>query len=208
MIPSEAKDSWNNFVERHNNILIDHQHQFKEHGIIVIDSSLDSITSWDDNDTADERRRELKRDKHKQNKKESKEQSKKDNYVSWPSWRQKELEKEEKKDMKEEKEKAKKDRKKAKKERKHIIEELLSDPGIQEDTMHGLMIDAGSTGSRMHVYEFKKRVLEGEREIADAVSVSQVFHFPMCFTGIIRVGTQMYSYSQSYESFSIFRGEN
>ena len=37
---------------------------------------------------------------------------------------------------------------------------------------HGLMIDAGSTGSRMHVYEFDKRVLEGEKEISEAVSVS------------------------------------
>lgn len=178
MIPFEAKDSWNNFVERNNNIpIID---QFKEHEIIIIDSTnLDGITStsWDDEDTPNARRRVLKRHEQKESKESKEQTNKKDNFVSWPSWRQKELEIEEKKETKEEKLKAKKDEKKEKKKRNHMIEKLLSDPGIQEDTMHGLMIDAGSTGSRMHVYEFKKRVLEGEREIADAVSVSQVFNF-------------------------------
>lgn len=57
--------------------------------------------------------------------------------------------------------------------RKEKLKKLLADPGIQVDTMHGLMIDAGSTGSRMHVYEFQKRVLKGEREISEAVSVSK-----------------------------------
>lgn len=56
------------------------------------------------------------------------------------------------------------------KKRRKKLDELLNDPGIQVDTMHGLIIDAGSTGSRMHVYEFKKRVLEGEKEISEAVS--------------------------------------
>ncbi len=41
-----------------------------------------------------------------------------------------------------------------------------------EKKKHGLMIDAGSTGSRMHVYEFEKRVLEGRKEITEVVSVS------------------------------------
>ena len=49
---------------------------------------------------------------------------------------------------------------------------LLSDT---RTTKHGLMIDAGSSGSRMHVYEFDNRVLEGEKEISDAVSVSDVW---------------------------------
>ena len=33
-----------------------------------------------------------------------------------------------------------------------------------------MMIDAGSSGSRMHVYEFHSRVLRGKKEITEAVS--------------------------------------
>jgi len=54
--------------------------------------------------------------------------------------------------------------------RKKKLEDLWYDPGIKIDTMHGMMIDAGSSGSRMHIYEFQPRILEGKREIAQAVS--------------------------------------
>jgi len=50
------------------------------------------------------------------------------------------------------------------------LDDLYSDPGIKHDSMHGMMIDAGSSGSRMHVYEFNARVLEGRKETSEAVS--------------------------------------
>ncbi len=54
--------------------------------------------------------------------------------------------------------------------RKQKLKDLWYDPGIKIDTMHGMMIDAGSSGSRMHIYEFQPRILEGKRDIAQAVS--------------------------------------
>mmetsp|Transcript_9869 Transcript_9869/g.14837 ORF Transcript_9869/g.14837 Transcript_9869/m.14837 type:complete len:632 (-) Transcript_9869:78-1973(-) len=57
-----------------------------------------------------------------------------------------------------------------KKKHKKKVQEIYLDPGIQLDTMHGMMIDAGSSGSRMHVYEFAPRVLEGKKDISEAVA--------------------------------------
>jgi hypothetical protein len=48
---------------------------------------------------------------------------------------------------------------KAAKKRQRRYQELYSNSGIESQSVHGLMIDAGSTGSRMHVYEFEPRVL-------------------------------------------------
>lgn len=48
--------------------------------------------------------------------------------------------------------------------------ELWRDSGIQEDTVHGMMIDAGSGGSRMHVFEWNPRVLANAYEVAAAVA--------------------------------------
>ena len=42
-------------------------------------------------------------------------------------------------------------------------------PSIQETTQHGMMIDAGSQGSRLHVYEFSPRILEHGHDIRLAV---------------------------------------
>lgn len=50
-------------------------------------------------------------------------------------------------------------------------------PAIEHDTQHALMIDAGSQGTRIHVYEFEARVLSSHREIKDAVT-GRLLSFP------------------------------
>jgi GDA1/CD39 (nucleoside phosphatase) family. len=57
-----------------------------------------------------------------------------------------------------------------KKKREKKLKKLYDDSGIKVGTMHGMMIDAGSSGSRMHVYEFEPRVLHGQRETSLAVA--------------------------------------
>jgi len=60
---------------------------------------------------------------------------------------------------------------KAAKKRQSRYQELYAtNLGIGSQSVHGLMIDAGSTGSRMHVYEFEPRVLMNKYEVAQAVS--------------------------------------
>lgn len=63
-----------------------------------------------------------------------------------------------------------KHRRHKRKKRKEALKELWKHPGVGESTVHGLMIDAGSTGSRMHVYEWAPRILENEDDIQLAVS--------------------------------------
>lgn len=60
-------------------------------------------------------------------------------------------------------------KKKMKKHRKHV-QELYANPGIGQQTAHGLMIDAGSTGSRLHIFEWEPRVLRNNDDIQAAVS--------------------------------------
>lgn len=61
---------------------------------------------------------------------------------------------------------------KARAARKHRkrMKKLYSDSGIKDYTQHGLMIDAGSTGSRMHLFEWEPRVLHDSHEVQEAVS--------------------------------------
>jgi GDA1/CD39 (nucleoside phosphatase) family len=43
-------------------------------------------------------------------------------------------------------------------------------PPPESDTMHALMIDAGSQGTRIHIYEFKRRVLYTPEELTEALN--------------------------------------
>ncbi|CAB9508558.1 Ectonucleoside triphosphate diphosphohydrolase [Seminavis robusta] len=64
---------------------------------------------------------------------------------------------------------AKKRRKNEKKRAKRLAD-LYADPGIQEQTTHGMVIDAGSSGSRLHLYEWEPRVLRDAKDVEAAVS--------------------------------------
>lgn len=43
-------------------------------------------------------------------------------------------------------------------------------PEPRSNTIHGLMIDAGSQGTRIHLYEFERRVLHHTKEVEDALN--------------------------------------
>jgi Golgi nucleoside diphosphatase len=65
------------------------------------------------------------------------------------------------------KDRAQKERKK----HKELLKDLWSDPGtMDEESVHGLMVDAGSTGSRLHIYEWEPRVLRSDQDVSAAVS--------------------------------------
>ncbi|KAG7356578.1 GDA1/CD39 nucleoside phosphatase family protein [Nitzschia inconspicua] len=59
---------------------------------------------------------------------------------------------------------------KAEKAHKKRMKELYTNSGIARDTVHGFMIDAGSTGSRIHLFEWEPRVLHSHRDVQDALS--------------------------------------
>eukprot|EP01082_Thalassiosira_pseudonana_P002328 g2037.t1 g2037 contig11:581154-583564(+) len=62
-----------------------------------------------------------------------------------------------------------KSREKEERKRRKRYDEVYRNPGIGKESVHGLMIDAGSTGSRMHVYEFEPRILANKNEVEMAV---------------------------------------
>lgn len=107
--------------------------------------------------------------------------------------------KDEKKKQKEEKKMIRKEEKQKKK-REEELKELLENSGIELHTMHGMMIDAGSSGSRLHVYEFQPRVLRGRKETELAVSGKKLSYPGTVsrWTDRLRPGiAQLASYSDS-----------
>lgn len=74
-------------------------------------------------------------------------------------------------------EKKEKATKKSHKKHKKNLKLLRDSSGIRESTIHGMMIDAGSTGSRLHVYEFEPRVLNSVEEI-ELVVAGEELTFP------------------------------
>lgn len=60
------------------------------------------------------------------------------------------------------------------KQHEETLKEVWANPGVRSETTHGLMIDAGSTGSRMHVFEWAPRVLSSQADIELAVSGSKL----------------------------------
>jgi|UniRef100_A0A8J9TG60 Golgi nucleoside diphosphatase len=63
-------------------------------------------------------------------------------------------------------------KKRIKKLRRHekMLNEMYANTAVDISTVHGFMIDAGSTGSRMHIYEWEPRVLRDADDIQAAVS--------------------------------------
>jgi hypothetical protein len=95
----------------------------------------------------------------------------------------------------EEKEKAEENEAKAEKFEEEK-ENLYNDPGIIPSHIHGMMIDAGSKGSRIHLYEWKPRILKDEADIDAAVSGSKL-SFPTSntrWTNRIRPGIDEFAY--------------
>lgn len=64
--------------------------------------------------------------------------------------------------------------KKYEKKHRKRMRQMRRDPGVRYHKEHGIMIDAGSSGSRLHLYEFEPRILSSKQEVHDAVSGKKI----------------------------------
>ena len=54
---------------------------------------------------------------------------------------------------------------------------IIPQPQSAKKTQHGIMIDAGSQGTRIHVYEFHSRILQSKKDIEQTIH-GQKLSFP------------------------------
>jgi len=71
-----------------------------------------------------------------------------------------------------------------------------------KDTQHALMIDAGSQGTRLHLYEFKQRILEHRHEVQHAIEGKKL-SFPTTdsrWTSRLKPGLDYFAYIEDIEN--------
>jgi GDA1/CD39 (nucleoside phosphatase) family len=69
-------------------------------------------------------------------------------------------------------------------------------PPVSQDTEHGLMIDAGSQGTRIHVYEFDARLLKHRHQVKQVVK-GQLLSFPLTdsrWTARLKPGLDVFAF--------------
>jgi GDA1/CD39 (nucleoside phosphatase) family len=149
--PLEAKTSWNNFLQQK----IGGNHD----EYLASDTTADHHRHPHSNSNSP--RRQLKEKKHHHH--QSKEQTVLDLVVL-----EQQREDEYLKDLQDETQETVL---RASSKHKKLMKKLLASPSdIDPHTVHGFMIDAGSTGSRIHLYEWSPRVLSSHRDVEDAVA--------------------------------------
>lgn len=77
-------------------------------------------------------------------------------------------------------------------------------PKVQHGTQHGMMIDAGSQGTRIHVYEFEARILVTKNDIRDAVA-GRKLSVPSTdtrWTNRLRPGLDSFAYIESEDEMA------
>ena len=148
MHPVEDRESWTLYLERLNQAVL---------------MSEENIHAEEEEETTSTALPSTRRLKHHHKKHHH-------HHEKSPKEVEREAEKEFWEDQQKAEEKARKKQLKKMKKRDKKMHKLYADPGISPSTEHGMIIDAGSTGSRLHLYEWDARVLRDAKDVQEAVS--------------------------------------